>query len=172
MALGKQSILHDDPSVGISRKPTKVLQYADPRSSWFVVHARMLMIAEQNHEKRSVLKRKLEPFFHLALTCPFDDESLKSMFWIGVNFHRPVDLPDTTDLNWREAHHQVRLMMSVRPRSRTLPDPEPESPPCTRACPSADGELPPITTRQPEPEKKMPGLILSRKWSSIMRLAD
>lgn len=42
-------------------------------------------------------------FARLPVTCPFDNECLKSLFWIGVNCHHPVDLPDTTGFNWREA---------------------------------------------------------------------
>ncbi len=40
---------------------------------------------------------------------------LKSLFKIGANCHRPVDLPDTTRLNWREAI--VRCLESDEPRS-------------------------------------------------------
>ncbi|ROL41971.1 hypothetical protein DPX16_19820 [Anabarilius grahami] len=31
-------------------------------------------------------------FISVALACPYDDETLKSLFWIGANYHRPVDL--------------------------------------------------------------------------------
>jgi len=53
--------------------------------------------------------------FRLALNCPYNNETLKSLFWIGANFHHPVDLPDTTGLNWREAI--IRCLESVNQKS-------------------------------------------------------
>ncbi|KAL0200684.1 hypothetical protein M9458_003871, partial [Cirrhinus mrigala] len=38
----------------------------------------------------------------LAVMSPYDDETTKSLFRIGANYHRSVDRPDTTGLNWRE----------------------------------------------------------------------
>jgi len=42
-------------------------------------------------------------FCHLAVTNLFIDETLKSLFWIGANYLHPVDLPDTSGLNRRDA---------------------------------------------------------------------
>ncbi|ROL45317.1 Retrotransposon-derived protein PEG10 [Anabarilius grahami] len=53
-------------------------------------------------------------------------------------------LVDTTGLRWREAI--IRCLESITTRSRTQPDPEPESPPSTveySCVPTADGDLPP-----------------------------
>ncbi len=49
-------------------------------------------------------------FCRLAARTALDAAALNSLFWIGANYHRPVDLPDTTGLSWREG-----------PRSRTSP---------------------------------------------------
>ncbi|KAL0159579.1 hypothetical protein M9458_043304, partial [Cirrhinus mrigala] len=57
-----------------------------------------------------------------------DNATINSLFWIGANYSRPVDLPDTTGLSWREGIH--RCLESVRPQSRTSPlaHPEPSQP--------------------------------------------
>ncbi len=65
----------------------------------------------------------------LAILTAFDDAALNSLFWIGANYHHPVDLPNTTGLSCREAI--IRCLESVSPRSRAQPDPEP-SPPSPR----------------------------------------
>lgn len=73
------------------------------------------------------------------------------MFWKGPKYHHPIDIPSTE---------------SVCPRSRTQPDPEPESPPLTEeySCvPPADEDLPTTTTRQPENKEKRTGLTLHRE---------
>ncbi len=54
-------------------------------------------------------------FCGLANFATLDDATLNSLFWIGVNCHRPVDLPDTTGLSWREG-----IL-----RCASGPDPEP-----------------------------------------------
>ncbi len=38
-----------------------------------------------------------------------------TLFWLGANYHRPVDLPDTTRLSWREG--VFRYLGSVRART-------------------------------------------------------
>ncbi len=79
----------------------------------------------------------LEYAVEFVLTA-FDDAVLNSLFWIGGNYHRHIDLPDTTGLNW--------CLESVYLRSRAQPDPEP-SPPTPR-----DAELKPEPTIDGEPE--------------------
>ncbi|KAI2658485.1 Opioid growth factor receptor [Labeo rohita] len=69
-------------------------------------------------------------FCGLAMMSGLDDSTINSLFWIGANYSRPVDLPDTTGLSWREGI--LRCLESVRPQSRTSPPaeqhPEPSQP--------------------------------------------
>ncbi len=64
-----------------------------------------------------------------------DDATILSLFWHGANSHRPVDLPDTKGLCWREGI--LRCLESVRARARTsLPSSAaPPSPPTRPAAP-------------------------------------
>jgi len=64
--------------------------------------------------------RFTQNFCLLSITSPIDDETLKSLSWIGANYYHPVDLPDTSELNWRDAI--IRCLESVYPRSRTQED--------------------------------------------------
>ncbi len=82
-------------------------------------------------------------FSQLVVLTAFDNVTLNSLFWIGANYHRPVDLPDTTGLCWREAI--IRCLESIYPRSRTQPDSEPHPPsPCC-----AEQEPEPAVTNEP-----------------------
>ncbi|XP_050991501.1 uncharacterized protein LOC127181049 isoform X3 [Labeo rohita] len=78
---------------------------------------------------------------------------MKSLFRIGANYHRPVDLPDTTGLNWKET--MFRCLESILPRSGMQLDPEP-NPPSPRIVehqskPTTDGEPEPSVTNEPSP---------------------
>lgn len=42
-------------------------------------------------------------FCHLAVRSPFDDETIKTLYWIGANYKHQVDLPDMQGLSWRDA---------------------------------------------------------------------
>ncbi len=57
-------------------------------------------------------------FSGLAVLTGFDDATLNSLFWIRANYHRPVDLTDTTGLCWREGI--LRCLESVRPLIQNL----------------------------------------------------
>ncbi len=115
-------------------------QYWTKRTEWA---AKFSAVALESHD----LVTFALSFTRLAITCPLDDECLKSLFWIGVNCHRPVDLPDTTGLNCREAI--IRCLESVLPRFRTPPDPEP-SPPSPRC---AKQKPEPTATDKPSPRR-------------------
>lgn len=41
-------------------------------------------------------------FCHLAIRSPFEDETIKSLYWIGANYEHQVDLPDLQELSWRD----------------------------------------------------------------------
>ncbi|KAL0203317.1 hypothetical protein M9458_001335, partial [Cirrhinus mrigala] len=58
-------------------------------------------------------------FCGLATMSVLDNTTLNSLFWIGANYNRPVVLPDTTGLSWREGI--LRCLESVRPQFRTSP---------------------------------------------------
>ncbi len=79
-------------------------------------------------------------FYGLAAATAWDDATLNSLFWLGTNYHRPVDLPDTTGLSWKEG--VFRCLGSVRARARTSP---PSSPPAVpqSSPPSAAKSSPP-----------------------------
>lgn len=112
-----------------------------------------------------------EGFCHLAVTCPYDDKTLKSLFWIKENYNHLVDLPDTTRLNWKEAINQY--LESVFPRSRKQPDPELESPLLTwRICvspPQMESCHPPRSVSQ-SLRGRGQSWPSPRKWSSIVSL--
>ncbi len=61
-------------------------------------------------------------FSQLDVLTAFNNAALNSLFWIGENYHRPIKLPDTTRLSWREAI--IRCLESVYPWFRAQPDPE------------------------------------------------
>ncbi len=85
----------------------------------------------------AALARKGLPFYEyagefckLAVATAWDDTTLNRLFWFGANHQRPMDLPDTTGLSWREGVFQC--LGSVRARARTslpsfaaLPHPPP-----------------------------------------------
>ncbi len=76
----------------------------------------------------------------------WDDATLNKLFWLGANHHRPVDLPDTTGLSWREG--VFRCLGSVRARARTsLPSFAPPASPL----PFAAHSLPPFAAHASPP---------------------
>ncbi|KAL0186331.1 hypothetical protein M9458_018001, partial [Cirrhinus mrigala] len=91
-------------------------------------------------------------FCGLAMMSGRDDATINSLFWIEANYYRPVDLPDTTGLSWREGI--LRCLESVRPQSRTSPlaHPEPSQPTPRHAEPEPD----PPADGEPEPRMTEP----------------
>ncbi|KAL0151521.1 hypothetical protein M9458_053173 [Cirrhinus mrigala] len=97
-----------------------------------------------------------QEFCSLAEATVLDDDTINSLFWIGPHYHRPVDLPDTSGLSWREGILRDAQLSSLlanqhpEPSQSTprLVEPEPK--------PTADGEPEPRATAQkiamePEP---------------------
>ncbi len=80
------------------------------------------------------------------------------------NYHYPLDLPDTSGLNWREAI--IQFLESVYPWSRTQPDSEPSqpSPCCTDQLsePTTDGEPELTGTEEPTQENANEPVIASK----------
>ncbi|KAK2881359.1 hypothetical protein Q8A67_018627 [Cirrhinus molitorella] len=62
--------------------------------------ARFIALAQRSQD----LEDFVRDFSYFATTTTFDNETLKSLFWIGANSHHSVDLPDTTGLNWRKVN--------------------------------------------------------------------
>ncbi len=57
-------------------------------------------------------------FCGLAAVMTSEDATINSLFWLGANYHRPVDLPDTMGLSWRES--VFRCLRSVQDKSVTV----------------------------------------------------
>ncbi|KAI2662474.1 Zinc metalloprotease ZmpB [Labeo rohita] len=92
-------------------------------------------------------------FCGLAMMSGLDDATINSLFWIEANYNRPVDLPDTTRLSWREGI--LRCLESVRPQSRTSPSAVPKSrPPATQ---HPEPREPITRLAEPEPEPTVDG---------------
>ncbi len=70
-------------------------------------------------------------FCGLTMATAFDDATILSLFWHRANYHRPVDLPDTTGLSWRELSHcRPRLLQPCsHPGKLMLLSVAPPSPP-------------------------------------------
>lgn len=101
-----------------------------------------------------------EFFFRLAIPSPYDDETLKSLFWIGVNFHHPVDLPDTTGLIFEGSHHPVSgerpspIQDPARPRAEVTVENARETPADAEGPPAAQVSQSPWTKGQSSPSRR------------------
>ncbi len=58
-------------------------------------------------------------FCRLAAATALDDATILALFWHGANSHRPVDLPDTIGLRWREGI--LRCLENILPQVRISP---------------------------------------------------
>ncbi len=58
-------------------------------------------------------------FCGLAASTELHDAPILHLFWLGANYHCPMDLPDITGLCWREGIY--RCLESFRSRVKTSP---------------------------------------------------
>ncbi len=101
-------------------------------------------------------------FCGLAVWAALDNDTLISLFWIGANYHRPVDLPDTTGLSWREGI--LLCLESVQPRSKTSPSSSPSAVPQSSLSAAATSSPPPFAAHSSPPfaAKSMPSLSVAK----------
>jgi len=79
--------------------------------------ARIIVLAQENQNLFSFIK----DFCCLAVTSALNNETLKTLFWIGATFQHHIDLPDTIGLDWRET--VIRCLESAVSRSGTQSTP-------------------------------------------------
>ncbi len=91
-----------------------------------------------------------------AAATALEDATINSLFWIWANYHRPVDLPDTTGLSWREGI--LRCLERVQPRSRTSPPSSPSAIPQPSLSVAARSSPPPFTGKLTPPSAAFPSL--------------
>ncbi len=100
----------------------------------------------------------------LAAAMALDDATILSLYWHGANSHRPVDLPDTTGLRWREGI--LRCLESVLPQVRisSLSSAVLPPPPRLRGNPAHNCQRPTPSPLQSTAERSPPPTPLDGVW--------
>ncbi len=127
--------------------------------------ARFILLACANSEPLEFATA----FIPLALASFLDDGVLKTLFRLGISYHQPVELPDTSNLNWEETVTQCLGGLQSQaggPSSTPLPPLAPSSSPLPPLAPSSSPMAPLAPSSSPLPplapsSSPMPPLVPS-----------
>ncbi len=61
--------------------------------------AMFIAVAHKSHNPFTYARA----FMLLALASSLDGEILITLFWLRITYHQPMELPDTGNLDWKEA---------------------------------------------------------------------
>ncbi len=94
-------------------------------------------------------------------------EAILQLFRLGANYHRPMDLPDTTGLCWREGIY--RCLGSFRSRVEASPLVSPLAPPSLSSSPlvpPSSPSSPRATSSSALPERRRESVLPERPWDA------
>ncbi len=114
-------------------------------------HAQFILMAHTTKEPLDFARA----FVRLALTSSLEGDVLKTLFRLGISYHQSIELPDTSNLNWKEAI--IRCLESLRSRAETPPAAMMVPPPAMMIPPPETARMvpPPATMIVPPPEAMM-----------------
>ncbi len=75
-------------------------------------HMTFITLAEASQDPLTYVKA----FVPLALTSSLDGEMLLSLFRLGITYHQPMEVPETGNIDWKEAI--IRCLESLLSRDR------------------------------------------------------
>ncbi len=125
-----------------------------------------ISLAKANPEPLDFAKE----FVPLTLTSSLEGEVLKTLFRLGISFHQPVELPDSSNLTWQET--VTRCLESLQSRAGIPSEANsaplvPSSSPLPPLVPSSS-PLPPLVPSS----SPLPPLVPSSSPSSPLALSS